>query len=83
MLCLEDLQGLYKMAKNTPHCLILALVSLPVVNDPRRQGIGIFYSSLMGCLQDDTLCTFILYIMDLIMEHIYVRIPVGKWSIDL
>jgi hypothetical protein len=37
----------------------------------------------MGCLQDDTLCTFILYIIDLIMEHIYVRIPVGKWNIVL
>ena len=28
-------------------------------------------------------CTFILYIIDLIMEHIYMRITVGKWSIDL
>jgi hypothetical protein len=37
----------------------------------------------MGCLQDNTLWTFILYIIDLIMEHIYMHIPVGKWSIDL
>jgi hypothetical protein len=27
----------------------------------------------MGCL----------YIIDFLMEHIYMRIPVGKWSIDL
>jgi hypothetical protein len=26
---------------------------------------------------------FIIYIIDLIMEHIYMRIPVVKWSIDL
>jgi len=26
---------------------------------------------------------YIIYIIDLIMEHIYMRIQVGKWSIDL
>ena len=82
MLGLEDLQGLDKMSKNSPYCLLLALISFPL-NDPRRQGIGIFFSIQMGCLQDNTLWTFILYIIDLIMEHIYMHIPIGKWSIDL
>jgi hypothetical protein len=36
------------------------LISLPL-NDPRRQGIWIFSSSQMGCIQDNSLCTFILY----------------------
>ena len=26
---------------------------------------------------------YIIYIIDLIIEHIYMRIAVGKWSIDL
>jgi hypothetical protein len=82
VLGLEDLQGLDKMSKNSPYCLLLALISFPL-NDPRRQGIGIFFSIQMGCLQDNTLWTFILYIIDLIMEHIYMHIPVGTWSIDL
>jgi hypothetical protein len=71
VLGLEDLQGLDKMPKNSPYCLLLALISCPL-NDPRRQGIGIFFSSQMGCLHDNTLCTFILYIIDLIMEHVCV-----------
>jgi hypothetical protein len=55
------LQGLDKMQKkNAPRCSLLALISVPL-NDPRRQGIGIFSSSQMGCLQDNSLCTFILY----------------------
>jgi hypothetical protein len=82
VLGLEDLQGLDKMSKNSPYCLLLALISFPL-NDPRRQGIGIFFGIQMGCLQDNTLWTFILYIIVLIMEHIYMHIPVGKWSIDL
>jgi len=63
--------------------ILVALISLPL-NNPRRQCIWIFSSSQMGCLQDNSLCTFILlYIIDLIMEHMYVRIPVGKCRIDL
>jgi len=27
--------------------------------------------------------TYIIYIIDLIIEHIYMSIPVGKWCIDL
>jgi len=54
VLCLEDLQGLYKMfplslQKNpAPRCLLLALISLPL-NDPRfprRQRVRIFSSSI-------------------------------------
>jgi len=26
---------------------------------------------------------YIIYIIDLTMQHVYMRIPVGKWSIDL
>jgi hypothetical protein len=79
------LAGLDKMhthTKTAPRCLLLALISFPL-NVPKRQGIGIFSSSQMGknCLQDNSLCTFIF--IDLIMEHIYMRIPIGKWSIDL
>jgi len=69
--------GLDKIPKNAPHYLLLALISLPL-NDPRRQGIGIFSSSQLGCLQDNTLCTFILYTIDLIMEHIYMRYSIRK-----
>ena len=77
MLGLEDLQGLDKMQKNAPRCLLLVLISL-LLNDPRRKGIGIFASSQMGCLQDNSLYNYIIYIIDLIMEHINMRIPVGK-----
>jgi hypothetical protein len=28
------------------------------------------------------LVVYIIYIIDLNMEHIYMRIPVGKWSIN-
>jgi hypothetical protein len=48
--------------------------------------LGIFSSSQMGCLQDNSLWTFIVYNIpgvDLIMEYIYMRIAVRKWSIDL
>ena len=53
--------------------------------------LGIVSSSQMGCLQDNSLWTFILYNffcilytgVDLIMEYIYMRIAVRKWSIDL
>jgi len=49
------------MPRHPHRCLLLALISLPL-NDPRRQGIGIYTSSQMGCLHDNSLCTFILYI---------------------
>ena len=79
MLGLEDLQGSDKIKKTAPCCLILALISLPL-NDPRRLciWIWIFSSSQMGCLQDNSLYNYIIYIIDLIMEHINMRIPVGK-----
>ena len=80
MLGLEDLQGLDNMQEKN---ILVALISLPL-NDPRRQCIWIFSCSQMGCLQDNSLCTFILlYIIDLIMEHMYVSNPVGKCRIDL
>ena len=40
-----------------------------------------FSSDQMRCLRDNSL--YIVYVMDLIMEHIYMYIPVGKWSVDL
>ena len=58
-----DFQGLdqipppTKKKTHTPRCLLLALISLKL-NDPRRQGIGIFTSSQMGILQNNSLCFF-------------------------
>jgi hypothetical protein len=39
----------------------------------------------MGCLQDNSRSVHLYYIhyIYLNMEHIYMRIPVRKWSIDL
>jgi hypothetical protein len=36
------------------------MISL-LLTDPRRQDIGIVSSSQMGCLQDNSLCTFVLH----------------------
>jgi hypothetical protein len=44
VLGLEGWQGLDKVQKNAPRCLLFALISLPL-NDRRRQGIGILSSS--------------------------------------
>jgi hypothetical protein len=47
------------------HCFIsllfTTLFDTSSTNDPRWQYIWIFSSSQMGCLHDNTLCTFILY----------------------
>lgn len=42
------------MQNNAPRCLLLVLISL-LLNDPIRQGIGIFASSQMGCPHDNSL----------------------------
>ena len=81
-------KSLYKVLNNlSTHCLLLALIHRPLnyPRFPRRQGIGIFSSSQMGCLQDHSRSVHLYYIhyVYLNMEHIYMRIPVRKWSIDL
>ena len=81
-------KSLYQVLHNlSTHCLLLVLIYRPLnyPRFPRRQGIGIFSSSRMGCLQDNSRSVHLYYIhyIYLNMEHIYMRIPVRKWSIDL
>ena len=73
MLGLEDLQCLDVMQTKTLSLLTTPFDISSIKWSKKTKYIEIFSSSQMGCL----------YIIDFIMEHIYMRIPVGKWSIDL
>ena len=45
--------------------------------------ICFYYVLRLIIFQICTYIVYIIYIIDLIMEHIYMRNPVGKWRIDL